>query len=129
MPADVYTRSPRSYRGLEESLSVATMDATIKRMARPYLLKPPQDQRQCRLRGTESASQVSDGSGGKFMDYDLGYFDDDTCRLEPIANSFAAKVLTMARNEVLTHAPEWTEKYRRADRSRPARGQAKRVAA
>jgi hypothetical protein len=24
-----------------------------------------------------------------FMDYDLGYFDDETCRLEPIANAQA----------------------------------------
>ena len=31
-----------------------------------------------------------------FMDYDLGYFDDDTCRLEPIENRFAAKVLPMS---------------------------------
>jgi hypothetical protein len=28
-----------------------------------------------------------------FMDYDLGYFDDETCRLEPIANPFGPKVL------------------------------------
>jgi hypothetical protein len=26
------------------------------------------------------------------MDYDLGYFDDETCRLDPIENPFAAKV-------------------------------------
>ena len=30
-----------------------------------------------------------------FMQYDLGYFDSDTCRLEPIENPFAAKVLPM----------------------------------
>jgi hypothetical protein len=30
-----------------------------------------------------------------FMDYDLGYFDDETCRLEPIENPFGAKVLPM----------------------------------
>ena len=30
-----------------------------------------------------------------FMTYDLGYFDADTCRLEPIENPFAAKVLPM----------------------------------
>ena len=35
-----------------------------------------------------------------FMDYDLGYFDDETCRLEPIDNSFGPKVLPMS--------PEWT---------------------
>ena len=27
-----------------------------------------------------------------FMDYDLGYFDDETCRLEPIENPFGPKV-------------------------------------
>jgi Helix-turn-helix domain len=32
-----------------------------------------------------------------FMDYDLGYFDDETCRLEPLANPFGAKVLPMSR--------------------------------
>jgi putative transposase len=30
-----------------------------------------------------------------FMQYDLGYFDDETCRLEPVANPFEAKVLPM----------------------------------
>jgi putative transposase len=37
------------------------------------------------------------------MDYDLGYFDDETCRLEPIDNPFGPKVLPMypGRNEVL----------------------------
>ena len=30
-----------------------------------------------------------------FMQYDLGYFDDETCRLEPIDNPFGAKVLPM----------------------------------
>ena len=33
-----------------------------------------------------------------FMDYDLGYFDDETCRLEPLANPFGPKVLCL-RNE------------------------------
>jgi putative transposase len=27
-----------------------------------------------------------------FMHYDLGYFDDETCRLEPIENPFGPKV-------------------------------------
>ena len=31
-----------------------------------------------------------------FMDYDLGYFDDETCRLEPIENPFSPKVLPMS---------------------------------
>ena len=28
-----------------------------------------------------------------FMHYDLGYFDDETCRLEPIENPFGPKLL------------------------------------
>jgi putative transposase len=31
-----------------------------------------------------------------FMRYDLGYFDDETCRLEPIENPFGPKVLPMS---------------------------------
>ena len=31
-----------------------------------------------------------------FMHYDLGYFDDETCRLEPIENPFSPKVLPMS---------------------------------
>ena len=31
-----------------------------------------------------------------FMQNDLGYFDDETCRLEPIANQFGPKVLPMS---------------------------------
>ena len=31
-----------------------------------------------------------------FMRYDLGYFDDETCRLEPIENPFAPKLLPMS---------------------------------
>jgi len=31
-----------------------------------------------------------------FLQYDLGYFDAETCRLEPIANPFGPKVLPMS---------------------------------
>jgi len=37
-----------------------------------------------------------------FMDYDLGYFDDETCRLEPLANPFGPESATCLRNE---HSP------------------------
>ena len=36
-----------------------------------------------------------------FMEDDLGYFDDETCRLEPIDNPFGPKLLPMS--------PEWTQ--------------------
>ena len=31
-----------------------------------------------------------------FMQYDLGFFDDETCRLECVENPFDAKVLPMS---------------------------------
>ena len=31
-----------------------------------------------------------------FMTYDLGYFDEDSCRLEPIEDPFGSKVLPMS---------------------------------
>jgi putative transposase len=31
-----------------------------------------------------------------FMEYDLGYFDAVTCRLEPVDNPFSPKVLPMS---------------------------------
>jgi hypothetical protein len=31
-----------------------------------------------------------------FVDYDLGYFDEQTCRLGPLANPFGPKVLPMS---------------------------------
>lgn len=31
-----------------------------------------------------------------FMEYDLGYFDDETCRLEPINNPIGPKLLPMS---------------------------------
>ena len=35
-----------------------------------------------------------------FMQYDLGYCDDETCRLEPIENPFGSKCSPCPRNEL-----------------------------
>ena len=42
-----------------------------------------------------------------FMQYDLGYFDDETCRLEPIENPFGPKcyLCPRRRNELLPTCP------------------------
>ena len=42
------------------------------------------------------------------MDYDLGYFDDETCRLEPIENPFGPECYLCLRNNLLPMCPEWT---------------------
>jgi putative transposase len=44
--------------------------------------------------------QVSDRIWlASFTDYDLGYFDDETCRLAPIDNPFKPRVLPMSPPE------------------------------
>ena len=55
-----------------------------------------------------------------FMRYDLGYFDDETCRLEPVENPFAPKLFPCLRNEVLPMSPESTRESwsRRSDLNR-----------
>ncbi len=51
----------------------------------------------CRVREKVGLKQVANRIWlVSFMHYDLGYFDDETCRLEPLNNPFAAKVLPMS---------------------------------
>jgi putative transposase len=98
VPADLYTRSPRVYRGLEE-LTYPFADATVM---------VTNCGRICWQARKVNCSQVFAGQkvgitqvGERvwlvtFMHYDLGYFDDETCRLEPIQNPFGPKVLPMS---------------------------------
>ena len=65
---------------------------------RAPVLQAPQDQSQPGLRRPEIRCPPNRDRVWlvSFMHYDLGYFDDQTCRLEPIANPFGAKVLPMS---------------------------------
>jgi hypothetical protein len=42
--------------------------------------------------------------------YDLGYFDDETCRLEPIDDPFGPRLLPMSPEYLLPVCPEYTGK-------------------
>jgi len=98
VPADLYARSSRVYRGLDE-LTYPFHDATFT---------VTQCGRICFKGRKVNLSQVFAGQNvgvtqvGErvwlvtFMRYDLGYFDDETCRLEPIDNPFTPKVLPMS---------------------------------
>ena len=98
-PASVYAPRPRPYRGLP-TLDYPFHDWTRDRHAlRPDLL--PAAGRSISARSSPGqrvgVRQVSDRIWlVTFMDYDLGYFDDETCRLEPIENPFGPKVLPMS---------------------------------
>ncbi len=43
-----------------------------------------------------------------FMDYDLGYFDDETCRLEPIKNPFGPNLLPMCSEQTFHRSSQRT---------------------
>jgi putative transposase len=97
VPAEVYVRSPRLYRGLEE-LTYPFHDATftVTQCGRICFKG-----RKVNLSHVFAGQNVGVTQVGEriwlvtFMQYDLGYFDDETCRLEPIDNPFGPKVLPM----------------------------------
>jgi putative transposase len=95
VPADLYTRSPRVYRGLED-LTYPFHDATftVTHCGRICF-----HGRKINLSHVFAGQNVGVTQVGErlwlvtFMHYDLGYFDDEVGRLEPIANPFGPKVL------------------------------------
>jgi putative transposase len=98
VPADVYARSARVYRGLEE-LTYPFHDGTftVTQCGRICFKG-----RKVNLSHVFAGQNVGVTQVGEriwlvtFMRYDLGYFDDETCRLEPIENPFAPKLLPMS---------------------------------
>jgi putative transposase len=97
-PASIYTPSTRRYHGLDElDYPFHDWTAVITTCGRI-----------CYQRRKINVSQVFAGQkvGVKqvddhvwlvtFMHYDLGYFDDETCRLEPIDNPFGPRLLPMS---------------------------------
>ena len=97
-PASHYAPSARLYRGLEElDYPFHDWTAVVTRCGRI-----------CYQRRKINLSQVFAGQkvGVKqtaehiwlvtFMEYDLGYFDDETCRLEPIADPFGPRLSPMS---------------------------------
>ena len=97
VPADVYERSARVYRGLAE-LTYPFHDGTftVTQCGRICFKG-----RKVNLSHVFAGQNVGVTQVGEriwlvtFMHYDLGYFDDETCRLEPIDNPFGPKVLPM----------------------------------
>jgi putative transposase len=98
VPSELYAPSTRPYRGLPDlAYPLHDWTAIVTRCGRicfnwrkVNLSQVFAGQRVGVRQVTERVWLVS------FMDYDLGYFDDETCRLEPIDTPFAAKVLPMS---------------------------------
>jgi putative transposase len=98
VPADRYTRSARPYRGLDE-LTYPFHDFTgmVTHCGRLCFSGRKINLSQALAGQQVGVTQVEDHLWlVTFMHYDLGYFDDETCRLEPIANPFGPRVLPMS---------------------------------
>jgi putative transposase len=96
-PSECYRPSPRSYCGLPD-LEYPFHDKTIMvtGCGRICLNRKKINLSVVFAGQKVGIKQVDDKLWlASFMTYDLGYFDEDACRLEPIENPFAARVLPM----------------------------------
>jgi putative transposase len=102
--AQLYRPSARPYRGLpdlnypfhDKAATVTTRGRTCFNRHKSVLVRCSQA-RPLFAGQTVGIKQTDDRIWlVSFMDYDLGYFDDETCRLEPLANPFGPKVLPMS---------------------------------
>jgi putative transposase len=97
VPAELYVPSDRPYRGLSEidyplhdwASTVTTCGRICFRNRKVNLSQVFAGQQVGVCQVDEHVWLVT------FMHYDLGYFDDETCRLEPIENPFGPNVLPM----------------------------------
>ncbi len=98
VPGELYTRSPRRYEGLGD-LEYPCHDwtATVTRCGRICYHRRKINLSIVFAGQRVGVKQVSDNIWlVSFMHYDLGYFDHESCRLEPIDNPFSPKVLPMS---------------------------------
>jgi putative transposase len=98
VPADRYARSSSVYGALP-TLAYPFHDwtATVTTCGRICYKKQKVNLSQVFAGQEVGVKQVDDRIWlVTFMQYDLGYFDDETCRLEPIENPFGPKLLPMS---------------------------------
>ena len=98
VPGELYAHSPRPYQGLGE-LDYPDHDwtVTVTRCGRICYTRRKINLSRAFAGQNVGVKQVSEKIWlVSFMHYDLGYFDDEICRLEPIENPFSPKVLPMS---------------------------------
>jgi putative transposase len=97
-PSSLYQPSSRPYRGLDElDYPFHDWTAVITTCGRICWQRRKINVSQVFAGQKVGVKQVADHIWlVTFMQYDLGYFDDETCRLEPIDNPFGPKLLPMS---------------------------------
>jgi putative transposase len=98
VPADLYAPSPRRYRGLDElTYPFHDVTITVTHCGRICFRGRKINLSHALAGQNVGVTQVGDRVWlVSFMQYDLGYFDDEAIRLEPIENPFGPKVLPMS---------------------------------
>jgi putative transposase len=96
-PADLSRRSPRVYRGLEDlTYPFHDQTMTVTHCGRICFQGKKVNLSQAFAGQNVGITQVGERIWlVTFMHYDLGYFDTEACRVEPIDDPFGAKVLPM----------------------------------
>jgi len=97
-PIELYEPSPGPYRGLTElEYPLHDRTITVTRCGRICFGRLKINFSTVFPGQNVGVKEVSDRIWlVSFMDYDLGFFDDETCRLESAINPFEAKVLPMS---------------------------------
>jgi putative transposase len=97
-PAELYLPSTRPYRGLDELYyPFHDRTVTVTQCGRVCIGRRKINLSTVFAGQNVGVKQVADRIWSvSFMHYDLGFFDDETCRLEPAVNPFQAKVLPMS---------------------------------
>ena len=98
VPAELYTPSARPYLGLEDlEYPFHDFTITVTHCGRLCFKGRKINLSHVFAGQTVGIKQTEDRIWlVSFMEYDLGYFDDETCRLEPINNPFGPTVLPLS---------------------------------
>lgn len=97
-PAEVYKPSPRIYKGIQDiNYPFHDRMVTVTTCGRICIGRKKINFSRAFIGQNVGIREVDDKIWlVSFMDYDLGYFDEDSCRVEPLDNPFGPKVLTMS---------------------------------
>ncbi len=97
-PSEIYKRSDRSYKGLQViDYPLHDREIEVTSCGRICMGKMKINLSIVFKGQKLGLKEVSDGTWlVTFMNYDLGYFDTESCRFEPLHNPFGPKVLPMS---------------------------------
>ena len=96
-PAELYKKSDRIYMGLQKvEYPLHDRVITVTNCGRICIKNKKVNLSQVFAGQNVGVTEVEDKIWlVSFMNYDIGYFDEDSCRVEPLKNPFAEKVLPM----------------------------------